>query len=95
MQIPAQDSLQINIDHNNLSGTVPDLSSLANLKSFYINNNRINGTLPAAPPSLQASFSGLCPNPLTQTPAPAWDTATGVTPWYSGCTDEIFGNGFE
>ena len=82
-------------DNNQLSGQIPDLSGLTSLTNFTISDNRISGNVPAAPPSLTAGGSSLCPNPLTQTPAPAWDTATGVTPWYSGCTDEIFGNGFE
>ena len=83
------------VDRNDLSGTIPDLSSLSSIQSFYINSNRISGEIPSAPSTLQPNFSGLCPNPLTQMPDPAWDAATGITPWYSLCTDEIFGNGFD
>ena len=80
---------------NQLNGATPSLSGLTNLRYFDIYSNQISGQLPAAPASLIAGGSSLCPNALTQTPDPAWDAATGETPWYSACTDSIFNNGFE
>jgi hypothetical protein len=53
--------------------------------------------LPPAPASLASDFSVVCPNLFTLVPDPihdpAWNTATGETPWYVPC-DEIFGDGF-
>jgi hypothetical protein len=46
---------------------------------------------------LTPGASTLCPNALTPTSYPAWDAATGVTPWFNACgvVDEIFKDGFE
>jgi uncharacterized delta-60 repeat protein len=97
--IPSLDGLTnlyyFTANNNQLSGTVPDLAGLTNLGYFNINSNQISGQLPTAPASLVGGGSTLCPNALAQTPDPAWDAATGSTPWYSACTDAIFGNGFE
>lgn len=83
------------VQNNHLSGSIPSLAGLTNLGYFNINSNQISGQLPTAPASLVAGGSTLCPNALAQTPDPAWDAATGSSPWYSACTDAIFGNGFE
>ena len=82
-------NLQVFYGNNNqLTGAIPSLSGLTNLQRFYVNNNQLTGTPPAAPATLLADNSALCPNYLS-TPSPtdaAWDTATGSTPWSAGCT---------
>jgi len=74
-------------DHNQLTGGIPALAGLANLQVFDVSDNQLTGDAPSAPiPSaLLAGYSGLCPNFLNHTADPAWDTATGVTPWYMNC----------
>ena len=71
--------------HNNsLTGSLPALPS--GLRQLVARNNQLSGALPAAPASLIAGLSSLCPgNSFTQTPSAAWDTATGNSPWYTGC----------
>jgi hypothetical protein len=75
------------VDFNQLTGTIPALTGLTNLQIFYVNNNRLTGNVPSVPSPniLWAGWSSLCPNALNHTPDPAWDTATGVTPWYTNC----------
>jgi len=60
---------------------------LTNLGQFIVNDNQLAGNVPSvpSPSALSAAGSSLCPNFLNQTPDPAWDAATGVTPWYTGC----------
>jgi hypothetical protein len=43
--------------------------------------------LPSAPSpgALLPGSTTLCPNALNRTPDPAWDIATGKTPWYTDC----------
>jgi len=72
---------------NQLIGPVPDLSSLSALHFFDVSGNQLTGTPPAAPASLGAGGSFLCPNFL-HAPSPtdtAWNTATGQTPWSQNC----------
>ena len=75
------------VDLNQLTGSIPALTGLTNLQSFYVSYNRLTGDVPSvpSPDALVAGQSGLCPNLLNQTPDPAWDAATGVTPWYTNC----------
>ena len=85
---------------NLLSGSIPDLSSLTALQMFKVDNNQLTGPPPTAPSGLLAGQSTLCPNPLTIGSDPAWDAATGNSPWWGsglggGCSDVIFANGFE
>ena len=74
------------VGHNQLTGQMPALTGL-NLSVFAVENNRLTGNVPSVPvpSSLAAGASSLCPNFLNHTPAPAWDTATGVKPWYTNC----------
>jgi hypothetical protein len=85
-ELPALRQLMLN--RNRLSGTIPSLDGLPALQIFYAVDNQLSGTPPAAPASLTAGRSGLCPN-LLRTPSPtdtAWNAATGSTPWSTGCT---------
>jgi hypothetical protein len=77
--------------NNQLTGTIPALTGLTNLQYFQVNNNRLTGNVPSVPtPSaLVAGGSFLCPNALNRTPDPAWDTATGLTPWCANCRPSI------
>lgn len=69
-----------------LTGPVPPLDGVRELGMCQVADNELSGPPPAAPDSLLDSDSGLCPNHLDPVPSPAWDRATGVTPWYYGCT---------
>lgn len=91
----------LNFDSNQLTGTIPTLTGLTSLQDFYVGNNQLTGVVPAAPSTLKAA--SLCSNPLNTTPQPtidpAWDTATGVTPWWatpfaSNKCDDLFHDGF-
>jgi hypothetical protein len=69
---------------NQLTGTFPDLTGLTGLGYFRVGANHLSGALPVAPSGLAAEGSSLCPNDFpesTYIDAPAWDTATGFTPW--------------
>lgn len=90
------------VDSNQLTGPIPDIATLPALTNFYVAANRLSGAVPTAPASL--SDATLCPNLLDTTPQPsidpAWDTATGRTPWWAvphatNECDETFANGFE
>ena len=72
---------------NQLTGSIPSLTGLTNLSYFYVYSNQLTGPVPnpPSPSALSAGQSGLCPNYLTQSLSPAWDTATGSTPWYTTC----------
>jgi len=81
--------------HNQLSGNLPDLSGANGLQVINVAFNQLGGTLPPPPPNLQPQASAICPNlffPYTE--SPAWDAATGNTPWYLPC-DRIFASGFD
>jgi hypothetical protein len=75
---------------NQLSGAIPALTGLTQLQAFQVGNNRLAGAIPAVPTpdNLESGLSSLCPNALTQTQDPAWDAATGQTPWYSTCASD-------
>ncbi len=76
-----------NVETNQLSGTLPALAGLTSLRSLRVRNNRLGGSVPPVPsPSALANGqSTLCPNAFNRTPDPAWDAATGETPWYAQC----------
>ncbi|MEP6938609.1 MAG: hypothetical protein ABI846_02510 [Rudaea sp.] len=74
------------VDGNDLTGPVPALDGLTNLTEIDVSGNGLSGALPAAPASLRPSGSALCNNALASTPNGAWDDATGIYPWYAGCT---------
>ncbi|HET9048141.1 MAG TPA: hypothetical protein VFN29_04155 [Chiayiivirga sp.] len=69
---------------NNLQGTLPgSLSTLPELNYLQISDNGLYGALPSIPPSLLNA--SVCPNDFNPVASPAWDAATGVSPWYQGC----------
>ena len=73
------------VSNNQLSGPIPTLPN--GLEALMVGNNQLTGALPAAPAALEPSQSTLCPN-LFDTPYtadPAWDAATGSTPWSAAC----------
>jgi hypothetical protein len=72
---------------NQLTGSIPPLAGLTNLVSFVVDNNQLTGSVPSVPTPnvLAAGGSRLCPNFLNHTADPAWDVATGETPWYTNC----------
>lgn len=70
---------------NQLTGSIPDLTGLP-LQDFQVGNNGLTGDIPTPPASLIASGSSLCNNALNHVANPAWDAATGMSPWYSACT---------
>jgi len=89
------------VSENMLTGAIPELPS--GVLQVYFGNNRLSGPVPAAPASLWASQSNLCPNPLDLAPSgndAGWNAATGHTPWWAdpsaGVTcDDLFGAGFD
>ena len=75
------------VENNLLSGLIPDLDGVPALESLRVENNQLSGTPPAAPATLLAGGTALCPN-LLHTPSPtdaAWNAARNGT-WSSGCT---------
>ncbi|MGH8123220.1 MAG: hypothetical protein ACREPT_10675 [Rudaea sp.] len=88
--IPQLDGLSelkyFDISSNRLTGSIPALTGLSSLQQFYVGNNGLTGDIPTPPTSLLADDSSLCKNALNPDPSTAWDTATGVSPWYSTCT---------
>ncbi|MEQ1593959.1 MAG: hypothetical protein ABL985_02570 [Casimicrobium sp.] len=75
-------------DANQITGSLPSLASLNPLEVFFVRNNQIAGAVvpvPAPTNVLVAGLSSLCPNQLTVSADAAWDTATGSTPWSTGC----------
>ncbi len=70
---------------NRLTGNLPDLTGVP-LAEFHVGGNGFAGDLPTPPATLLAGQSDVCDNPLTYTANPAWDAATGATPWYSRCS---------
>ncbi len=79
----------LDVHANQLSGPVPaSLTSMSSLQFINIADNQLSGNLPAPPPTLLGPpyASIVCPNDFNPIPNPAWDAATGVTPWYQGCT---------
>lgn len=84
---------------NQLTGTIPSLDGLPALSGFFVGGNQLSGPPPAPPAGLGEYGGELCPNALDPVDSPAWDTITGITPWYRDCTatppDAIFGDGFD
>lgn len=88
------------VSDNLLTGTIPELP--AGVFQVDFGNNRLTGAVPAAPSSLAANQSRLCPNPLDLTASvndAGWNDATGHTPWWAdpsdGVTcDDLFASGF-
>lgn len=71
------------VNNNSLTGSVPALP--AGLQQLRIESNQLTGAVPAPPATLTAGGSALCPNQLTPSASPAWDAATGSTPWHAAC----------
>ncbi|HET9033076.1 MAG TPA: hypothetical protein VFN25_09235 [Dokdonella sp.] len=87
-----------NVSDNELGGSIPSLLALNNLQSFYVSGNQLGGNMPAVPnPSaLVDNQSRLCPNFLLPSTSPEWDAATGTSPWYQDCSNDIiFRDGFD
>lgn len=69
---------------NNLQGMLPgSLSTLPELNYLQISDNGLYGALPSIPPNLLNA--SVCPNDFDPVASPAWDAATGVSPWYQDC----------
>ena len=88
------------VSENMLTGPIPELPS--GVLVVYFGNNRLSGPVPAAPSSLWANQSRLCPNPLDLSASAndaGWNVATGHAPWWAdpsaGVTcDDLFRSGF-
>ncbi len=90
---------------NLLTGTIPRIGSMQMLVTFNVANNLLEGPPPPVVPSslrpinsVNGDRTALCPNNLDRMESPAWDAATGVTPWYRDCTgsaDIIYSDGFD
>ena len=76
--------LRYEVENNQLTGSIPALP--ATLERLRVQGNQLTGPVPAPTPALVAGGSTLCTNQLTPSPSPAWDTATGSTPWYATCS---------
>jgi hypothetical protein len=76
------------VSGNRLSGPIPALTGLSHLEFLFVNDNQLTGPIPPLTglDLLRAGGSRLCPNYLNHTPDPAWDVATGQTPWYTNCS---------
>jgi hypothetical protein len=75
------------VNDNQLTGSIPPLTDQHILVAFDVSGNQLIGSAPSVPvPNLLgARGSRLCPNFLNHAPDPAWDVATGQTPWYTNC----------
>lgn len=76
---------------NQLTGPIPaSVSSLPVLTDFRVSTNRLTGTPPAAPASLNPNGSSLCPNLLHVSSDSSintnWSAATGEPDWSRYCT---------
>jgi Leucine-rich repeat (LRR) protein len=79
---------EFDVSGNQLTGTIPSLAGLSDLDSFRVQNNQLTGSIPPVPAptnNLNPGDSALCPNQLTPSVDPAWDAATGSTPWSALC----------
>jgi hypothetical protein len=56
------------LSSNNLTGSLPALTGLTKLTSFFVGKNKLTGALPAPPASLPSGFATLYPKPLNTTP---------------------------
>ena len=75
------------VSGNGLTGSIPALTGLTQLESLFVDRNQLTGPIPPVTglDRLRPRSSSLCPNFLDHTPDPAWDVATGQTPWYTNC----------
>lgn len=76
------------VQNNQLTGSIPSLSGLSGLQFIETYNNQLTGDIPPVPSptnNLVFGSSLVCPNYLNHTSAPAWNAATGTTPWYLYC----------
>lgn len=86
---------EIDLSHNRLTGTIPSLKGMTNFWRFDVSWNQLSGQVPDVPePNKLGSWSqggaaslrsSLCPNALSAIDNPAWDVATGETPWHQNC----------
>ena len=76
------------VNDNQLSGPMPSLAGLPPLERVFVHNNQLTGAPPAAPATLTAGFSRLCPNFLSvpSPTEPEWSIATAESPWSTNCT---------
>lgn len=83
------------VQDNQLSGSLPSLSNLTALTGIAVSGNQLSGPLPLTPfpDALAAGLSTLCPNRFDVRADPAWDFATGHSPWWTDC-DALFADGF-
>jgi Leucine-rich repeat (LRR) protein len=83
--------MQFDVSENHLSGPIPDLSHADTLRSFNAGFNDLSGPIPPPPAHMQqqSDFAAVsvCPNHLTPSASPAWDTIVGISPWYAGCAE--------
>jgi hypothetical protein len=83
------------VSNNQISGAIPALDGLDSLQYFIVDGNRLTGAPPLpVPPSLLPGSSALCPNYLEHVNSDAWDTATGLSPWYQLCSAQPDGGTF-
>ncbi|OYD48316.1 IPTL-CTERM sorting domain-containing protein [Acidovorax kalamii] len=75
--------VDIVLNSNQLTGSIPPLP--ASLTILRVENNQLSGPVPLAPPALAVGASTLCANNITPSVDAAWDKASTVTPWYTGC----------
>lgn len=93
------------VNDNKLTGRIPRIGPLTQLTTIDVSNNRLTGAPPPVVPasiqpinSTNGDRTALCPNYLEPIESPAWDNATGTSPWHQSCTEEpefIFIDGFE
>ena len=91
------------VGNNQLTGSVPSLSGLTGLQSFYVYVNQLTGpmALPPSPSALVPGESNLCGNQLESTgnvaADQAWDVASGMVPAFGkpgwlACQGLVFGD---
>ena len=78
------------VSNNQLGGSLPSLAGLGNLLEIDVDSNAFSGDLPDASTTILAAWrSALCPNAFNHKADRIWDYATGVSPWYSACTNPM------
>lgn len=81
----------LDVSNNRLTGTIPAIGS-SNMRLFSVGFNKLTGPPPPllVDPVYDGQFvSSLCPNQLTHSAAPGWDTVTRVSPWYRDCVTDF------
>jgi Leucine-rich repeat (LRR) protein len=75
---------------NFFEGSIPSLAGLTRPWSFQVGFNYLSGVIPEppSPSALRVGSSNLCRNGLTAVTSPAWNTATGSTPWSANCAPQ-------